>query len=137
VASPGARDARLHDLRPVIHAPPGGYHRAHAAQSGVLLFPPLHAVEEATGLLDTCLMLPGRRRVHTGPERLGADGVQPVAARNPPSPPRRDARERTFATATPATIRALQACADGQEQARYDRKLWIVEPVTPAACLPA
>jgi hypothetical protein len=29
------------------------------------LFPPLHAVEEATGLLDTCLMLPGHRRVHT------------------------------------------------------------------------
>ena len=30
-----------------------------------------------------------------------------MAARNPPSPPRRDARGRTFATATPATTGGL------------------------------
>jgi hypothetical protein len=52
------------------------------------LFPPLHAVEEATGLLDTCLMLPGRRRVHAGPERLGQMGCsrwQRGTRRRPPA----------------------------------------------------
>ena len=39
------------------------------------MFPPLHAVEEATGLLDTCLMLPGRRRVHTGRSGWGRWGA--------------------------------------------------------------
>jgi hypothetical protein len=81
VASPGARDARLHDLRPVIHAPPGGYHRAHAAQPGVLLFPPLHAVEEATGLR--------RRRCRSGSSSRcshwrGPPSRLPTRPRSPP-----------------------------------------------------